>query len=102
MPNTPNLPPELKNINPDTIDWRAEIEQTLAETGWTKVELATVLGLHVQHQRGRKMPVSPHFYSWLRGNHKPRAYLLYALRYLRAHYGQATPPGTTTPPNPTE
>jgi hypothetical protein len=91
------LPNELKNITADKINWRAELEETLRVTGWTRLELATVLGLYVQ-EREDKQSVSPHIYTWMRGKHKPRLYLLYALMYLRARYGQATPP----PANPTE
>jgi hypothetical protein len=95
------LPSELKSIAVDKINWRAELEETLRVTVWTRLELATVLGLYVQ-QREDKQSVSPHIYAWMRGKNKPRLYLLYALMYLRARYGQATPAAPPPPANPTE
>jgi hypothetical protein len=85
------------------VDWAAEIERTLAETGWTKVQLAEALGLYIQPRSGNNGgPVSPHIYTWMRGKHQPKFYLLYALRYLRSQYGQQNAAATVPPHNPTE
>lgn len=85
------------------IDWAAEINQTLKETGWSKAELASWLGLYVQNKSGTDGgPVSPHLYTWLRGKHKPKVYLLYALRYLRGQYGLASMQAAKAPTKPKE
>lgn len=86
------------NPTPDSVDWAKEIEQTLAETGWTKTQLAIKLGLYVQQRpRGQGGPVSPHLYTWIRGQYKPKLYLLYALRYIRLTEGKKPVGATTTP-----
>lgn len=86
-----------------SVDWPSEIQRTLDETGWTKVQLANALGLYIQPSSGRNSgPVSPHIYTWLRGKHKPKFYLLYALRYLRSQYGLASVQTAKQPSNPTE
>jgi transcriptional regulator with XRE-family HTH domain len=70
------------------VDWPAELRQTLEETGWTKTQLADYLGLYVQRTTNSGGSVSPHLYAWLRGQHKPKLYLLYALRYARLMHGK--------------
>lgn len=89
------------------VDWAAEIQRTLDETGWTKVQLAEALGLYIQPSRsdkenGNTGAVSPHLYTWIRGKHQPKFYLLYALRYLRSQYGLANAQATQQPNNPKE
>lgn len=84
------------------IDWPAEINQTLQETGWTKVRLAEYLGLYVQRNPPSGGAVCPHLYSWLRGKHKPKLYLLYALRYARLTHGQEPPIVANPNATPTE
>lgn len=74
------------------INWPAEINETLQVTGWTKVQLAEFLGLYVQREtRTGGGAVCPHLYTWMRGKHKPKLYLLYALRYARLMHGQEPP-----------
>lgn len=100
--NTKKSFPDLK-ITASSIDWPAEIQLTLDTTGWTKAQLAEALGLYIQHRSASSGgDVSPHLYTWLRGKHKPKVYLLYALRYLRAQYGGAAAPATQPPTNPKE
>lgn len=70
------------------VNWPAELRQTLEETGWTKTQLADYLGLYVQRNTPSGGSVSPHLYAWLRGQHKPKLYLLYALRYARLTHGK--------------
>ena len=91
------------DLTPTEIDWAAEINQTLEETGWSKAQLARKLGLYVQDRAsGEGGPVSPHLYAWIRGQYKPKVYLLYALRYIRLTEGKP-PVGRGTPPtNPKE
>jgi transcriptional regulator with XRE-family HTH domain len=93
------LPTELKNIK---VDWPAEINKTLETTGWTKSELAEALGMYVQPARENQGPVSQQLYAWLRGRNQPRVYLLYALRYLRSHYGQEPVKGSKAKAKPKE
>lgn len=87
-----------KDLNPDSINWKQELELTLAETGWTKVHLAEVLGLYIQRRKERGGDVSPHFYNWLSGKYKPKPYLIYALRYIRLIEGNKPRRATKAPP----